>query len=179
MNAKNAELLEKMNRDLNRVLNRMEQDVSLLSSKPEEDQWSANEVLYHLYISEYQSLQYVKKKTRANLNQLNKANWKTNFRKQLLGIYLSSPFKFKAPRMVSVKSDQAHAFEDLKGDYEKLRNDLQVFLKELDSKKEEREIYRHPIAGRMNVNGMLVFMEKHLLRHEKQIERTLQTVLSS
>ncbi len=164
-----------MNEDLQRVISSMESDLSIVGTKPGEDRWSAIEVLFHLYTSESLSLKYLKKKTQAPVDQLKKSGWKTGFRKALLRMYLGSPFKFKAPKMVSLTNDkETPTFEALRDDYFVLRTKMEQFFDEMDPAMEDREIYRHPVAGRMNLGGMLSFMEKHMLRHEKQIDKTLR-----
>ena len=39
------------------------------------------------------------------------------------------------------------------------------------------EIWRHQIFGKMNISQMIDFFETHFDRHQKQIEKTLNTVI--
>lgn len=38
------------------------------------------------------------------------------------------------------------------------------------------ETFKHPVAGVMDIWGMLSFFESHIQRHEKQIKKTLRIV---
>jgi hypothetical protein len=50
-----------------------------------------------------------------------------------------------------------------------LRHELREFLLQISESHIRKNLYRHPIAGRLNLCQMLIFFDDHLKRHKKQI----------
>ncbi len=140
-----------------------------LSAKPAQDVWSPMEVLYHIYLSERGTLAYVEKKLSFDpkLRKRGLAAW---FRSTLLNFYVRSTFKFKAPATVrgeNLPSDLTYG--ELKERFIELRANWKEFLEKVDSKWFDREVFRHPIAGRISLGQTMAFLQSHFERHRKQI----------
>jgi len=141
-----------------------------LLQKPSEHVWSPLEISHHLYISEYLSRQYLKKKIKAKDN-LKRTGITSFFRLQLLKIALSSPLKFKAPVPIAIQPKNLSI--ELLEEWENERQHLIKFLDDIDEDLVLLELFRHPFAGRMNILQMLDFLEAHFDHHKTQILRRL------
>lgn len=145
-----------------------------LNRAPAEDKWSPLQVMHHLMQSEKLSHSYIRKKSMADAAALNKAGLVSGIRKSLLGIYLGAPFRFKAPEMVGDGNLPVESsFWPLAREWRNNRKALREFIDQLPPEYLDRQVYRHPFAGRMGVSGMLFFFQKHFDRHSKQIFRSL------
>jgi hypothetical protein len=54
---------------------------------------------------------------------------------------------------------------------------MAAFLDNLPAEYADKEVYRHPFAGRMSLAGMLSFFEAHFINHRRQLYRALRVVL--
>jgi hypothetical protein len=144
-----------------------------LNRAPGPGKWSAIQVMHHLIISEELSLKYVRKKLSFK-PELQKAGFSERFRRMLLKIYLGLPFKFKAPKGVNDDALPAHvSFSETARRWDAIRLDLAGFLEGVSQDLFDKELYKHPAAGKMTLHGMLDFYLAHFRRHREQIIRTL------
>lgn len=144
-----------------------------LNRSPAPGKWSAIQVMHHLIISEELSLGYVRKKLSFK-PELKKAGFSEKFRRMLLKIYLGLPFKFKAPKGVNDEALPAFvSFSETAQRWDAIRADLAGFLDGVAPDLKDRELYKHPAAGKMTLSGMLDFYLAHFRRHREQIIRTL------
>ncbi len=144
-----------------------------LNHQPGEGKWSALQVMYHLFLAEGYAGNYVKKKLGFKPN-LKKAGLRAAVRSRLLSLYLNSPIKWKAPKAVSTEKLPEHSdLETIAERWNKQRGELQQLLISLPETIFNKEVYKHPIVGRITLSGMLDFFEDHFDRHQKQIQRTL------
>lgn len=159
--------------DLFEVLNKYSDDD--LNWKPKADQWSVLQVMVHLMKAEAGSQAYVEKKLSSGHSHLSKAGILAGSRKHIMNCILRFPFKIKAPKGFGTENlPDRSSFWDLVKQWKKQREDLRNYLASLPNEALSKEIYKHPVAGRMSVNGMLSFFEVHFKRHRKQIDRVLQ-----
>lgn len=144
-----------------------------LNKPPAPGKWSAIQVMHHLILSEELSLKYLKKKWSFNPT-LTKAGWKTNIRKGLLKFYLGLPFKFKAPKGVndSALPDFVTLSETMER-WAKARGEMRKFLAQVPEDQLNSEFYKHPVVGKLSLQGMLEFFQAHIHRHREQIILTL------
>lgn len=142
-----------------------------LNRKPADNGWSVLQVMHHLMRSESLANQYVQKKLSFQ-PELKKVGVQTVFRQAALNFYLGSPFKFKAPELISGENlpDQASFWETAK-QWKSQRMELQSFLASLPPEMFNKAIYKHPFAGRLSLLGMLKFFDRHFNRHCKQIRK--------
>ncbi len=180
--------LFEMNTTLDEHLNLLDQNLEALlkylkefpdkqlNEKPAPDAWSALQICHHLLIAEKLSLQYIKKKFSFN-PKLQPVTMATKMRTRLLKTYLNTPMKFKAPENVSTENLPATSeLGDVKNEWLNYRTELRSFLKSLPEDIFNKEVYKHPFAGKLSLQGMLVFFEEHFNRHQKQIKKTLRRV---
>ena len=147
-----------------------------LNAKPTESAWSTLQICHHLMLAEQGSLNYLKKKLSFN-PKLKDVSLGTRMRQKLMTTYISTPIKFKAPTAVGdeVLPDSS-TLEQVTMNWKSIRADMRSFLFKLPDEIFEKEVYKHPFAGKLSIEGMLLFFEGHLKRHEKQIRKTLTLV---
>jgi hypothetical protein len=143
-----------------------------LNQKPLAGGWSAMQTAYHLITAETFSLGYLQKKIQAK-DKVKSAGIMHSLRSALLRLFLSLPIKFKAPKIVEQVPD-FKAFTEMKEDWDKTRKGMSDLLETLTDEDVKRELFKHPLAGRMNILQMMDFFNDHLTRHIKQIEKCLK-----
>lgn len=147
-----------------------------LEKKPAPGAWSILEIMQHMMLAEKTSVAYVKKKTSYPDSLLN-ARWNDHLRKFNLYLFLHIPIKVKAPAVVNEsKFEPDFTYEDLIEDWREVRQNLMDFLESVPDEWVNKLAYRHSFAGRMTLDGMLLFFRDHFKRHKKQINRTLKEV---
>jgi hypothetical protein len=149
---------------------------AVLNASPGPGKWSAMQVLQHLLRSETLSLGYLQKKWSYS-PELKPASFRTRWREFILASYLGVPIKFKAPKGVNEEHfPEESDFSATRKQWLETRKEMEAFLSELPNEVFEKEFYRHPIAGRITIPGMLRFFERHTQRHLGQIRKTLETI---
>ena len=147
-----------------------------LNRPPAPDKWSPAQVMQHLMLSEQYSLAYIKKKLSFN-PQLKKAGMLAGLRVLAINTYLNTPFSFKAPPAIDTPHLSTDAaFWELAKRWKDQRTEMKEYLLSLPDDTLRREIYKHPLIGRMSAMGMLRFFNTHFDRHEKQIKKALRHV---
>jgi uncharacterized damage-inducible protein DinB len=147
----------------------------VLYRKPEENAWSVVEVMQHVRMSERHSVAYVRHKVQSG-SPVAASGWRQRLRLLSLQIFLRSPFKFKAPKVVNEDSFPEERFDKLVQGWKSERAALRELLTTLDEAWLHKELFRHPLAGRMSLNHMLTFFHEHFDRHREQIRRTAGAV---
>lgn len=180
MDARFQPILKRMETDLEALLADLNSYPSdLLRKRPSPEAWSVLEIMQHLMVSESRSLGYVKKKT-SYPDALKKAGLLARLRTAGLRFFLWMPLKFKAPAIVNQDHFHENAnLQDLSASWRTSRGELSHFLENIQPDWVEKEIYRHALAGRMTISGMLAFFSEHFIRHRRQIYRTLEIVSAS
>ncbi len=144
-----------------------------LNRKPSSNAWSAIQLMHHLILAETLSLKYVQKKLSFN-PPLKPIGIGTKFRLLLYRIYNVLPVKFKAPEGISGTNLPAYAtFVETAEKWRTQRQQLRQYLSTLSADYFQKEIYKHPFAGRMSLQGMLFTFEGHMERHRKQFKKLL------
>ena len=146
-----------------------------LNQKPDENSWSVLQVLHHLLTVEQLSAKYVQKKLSYNpkLTDVGLGTW---WRALLLHSYNYLPIKLKAPKNVSEQLPEQTTLAETAEQWLTTRRELRSYLRTLPEDIFRKEVYKHPISGRMSLGHMLDFFEGHFDRHQKQINRTLKRV---
>lgn len=144
-----------------------------LNRPPASESWSVTQVLNHLLLSEKYSLQYCEKKLSFEPS-LPKAGLAAAARALFVKWYLFFPFKVKAPALISTSAlPKEDDLANIKTQYQTQRQLLRTFLEQLEENYLDREVYKHPFAGRLSFPGMFGFMTAHFRHHRKQIYRAL------
>lgn len=143
----------------------------LMSKCVEEGKWSVLQVMHHVMMAEKGSLAYMRKKLQHfDDRKPPKAGFRELIRSFALTTFLMSPFKAKSPERIAAFPEQIN-YNELKITWLQTRKELDAFLEELPNEVLELALYKHPIAGRLNVSQCLNFFQSHFNRHRKQIDR--------
>lgn len=144
-------------------------DESELNFHPGKDKWSMIQVMHHLIITEQLSIGYINKKLTYRTN-IKKSGFGAAIRFFALKSMLRTPFRFKAPKIVSEVPDNGN-FNQVKDQWDQTRKELRELLDNLPEEFLNKNIFKHAIAGKMNICQTLCFMEEHFKHHVKQIDR--------
>ncbi len=174
MNQKTAEQLERIDAKLQQLLEKLRSySDEVLNKKPTPDSWSVLQVMHHLMLAENLSGKYVQKKLSFN-PKLEKTNWSTAWRMLVLRSYNYLPIRLKAPANVSSENlPEQSTLSETSEKWLTQRRQLRDYLATLPDDIFDKEVYKHPIAGRLSLLGMLTFFEGHFDRHLAQINRIL------
>ena len=142
-----------------------------INQKPSPDAWSIAQVIEHLIMSEELSLQYLKKKT-LDTSKVPVAGLASQWRFLLTRTVFMLNIKYKAPSLIVPQSDFV-SVKELDARWTRVRNDTYTLLNSLPDGDLKKEIWKHAIAGKMNIYQMLAFFNIHFSRHRKQVYRTL------
>jgi uncharacterized damage-inducible protein DinB len=149
-------------------------DDAVINKKPAPGKWSVAEVIAHLITAEEMSLQYLMKKTQ-DTSRAEKETFKNKWRWLLVKIVFSANIKYKAPQIVEPKSGY-ESLANLEMYWTKIRLQTLSVLNKLSDDELNKELWKHAIAGKMNLHHMVKFFRIHFRRHKKQIARTLAAV---
>jgi uncharacterized damage-inducible protein DinB len=141
--------------------------------KPDSHSWSILQVFRHMMQSEGQIIKYLRKKI-LGAATTPKASFGAILRSAILNAAMRLPIKFKVPDAIKVNFDENYDFEQLSADWKLLRKELKDFLENMDEETAQKEIFRHPVVGRMNILQGLTFMQEHLERHAGQVDRIMK-----
>jgi uncharacterized damage-inducible protein DinB len=134
--------------------------------------WSISQILWHVIEAERLSLQYMKKKS-LGIRNVKDSTPVDDFKFLLLKVSQRLPLKFKAPAVLSQDEPPSLTLSEIETQWEATRTDLKKFLETFDETTVKRKIYRHVIAGRLNVMHAVEFFNEHLNHHLPQIKRLL------
>ncbi|MCP5070542.1 MAG: DinB family protein, partial [bacterium] len=131
--------------------------------------WSIIQVLSHLAVAEKASLAGVRKMTDdpARLGKTGLAGWA---RSTVLQLALRMPFKIKAPARAATVPERQD-LETTRRQWDEVRVGWRETLEAFPDELLDRTIFMHPVVGPLSLTQGLRFMEDHLDRHAKQIDR--------
>ena len=169
-----TERLERLDVALTTLFRELDKvDVELINQIPGPGQWSVGQILSHVSRSEALSQAYVQKKLSFNPD-LRKASFNANIRSMLLDWFLRAPIKIQAAKGVRTEDlPPIIVWTDFKENWLRQRMQLSEYLDGLDRKWIDREVFKHPIVGRISLAQMLDFFYGHFIRHKKQVNRVL------
>jgi hypothetical protein len=156
----------------------LEQELSTLPKEdlnhvPSPGAWSVLDILHHLKLAENYGLGYTQKKLSFNPT-LAADNWQSRFRSWLLDTFNRSSLKIKAPKGVDESFFPKDVpMEQIFQEWKQQRFEMHTFLDGLAPEIYTKQVYKHPLGGRLSLASMVSFFESHFDRHYKQIQRTL------
>lgn len=136
-------------------------------------QWSLGQVFAHLITSEKLSVQYLKKKY-LGIEEQPRTGFIEELKMLTLVVSQRLPFKFKAPKVVV---DNTPTFTDaaaLAEAWAATRTEMKDLLSRFTADQLTRKVYKHPVAGKLNIRQALRFFQEHLIHHTPQIKRLLK-----
>jgi len=135
--------------------------------KKEDDQWSAIQILEHIYLSQGGIYKYIKDK---GLEQnVGKAGVKDRIKNLGLKFMLNGKNKFKAPKILPIPLNK-HTPEELQKKFQVLNQSIQTFFESLPEEKLNKVVFKHPRAGKMDILAVVKFWSQHWHHHEQQLK---------
>lgn len=163
--------LEKQRKELQARINHLPEE--RFNKSMERGKWSIAQILTHLVTSERLSLGYMKKKIQGAEQAGNSGIWE-EIKLVILIISQRLPLKFRAPKVVTENTPPALSKQELFSLWENSRSELKNFLEATDERHTRKLIFKHPVAGRLDVRQALVFFGEHIRHHRPQINRLLR-----
>ena len=146
----------------------------LLNKKPKPEAWSVAEVIAHVMAAEGYSLKYLQKKVQ-NTAESGNETLKHKWRWLLVQSVFTFDIKFKAPEIVEPKIGFV-TLAELESQWSVTRSETEKILNALSDAEVHKTLWKHAVAGKMNLHHMVKFFGIHSRRHKKQIARTLAAV---
>ena len=166
---KQFDQLEKSRKDLFEDLSSYDDEI--INKRPKPGVWSIAQVVEHLIKAEESSLHYLQKKTQ-DTSKVPVAGLGSRWRYFLTAAVFMTNIKYKSPDLI-LPTDSYATIKHLNQHWAKVRKDTYELLNRLPEADLKKEIWKHAIAGKMNVSQMLAFFNIHFNRHRKQVYRTL------
>ncbi len=151
------------------------QDDTIINKKPSGEAWSIAQVMEHLIMSEELSLKYLQKKT-LDTSKAQVAGIGSHWRFFLTRTVFVMNIKYKAPSLINPPANFV-SIKQLEERWKAVRSETLKLLNQLPEADLKKEIWKHAIAGKMNIEQMLAFFAIHFNRHRKQVYRTLEEVV--
>ena len=172
---KAAKQLKQLDADLTLLLEVLKDySEATLNKKPAEDKWSVMQLMEHLMLVEGYGQSYVKKKLSFS-SSLVKVGMATAWRNLVLNVFIKSPFKITAPDAVSEENLPEYSnFWETAKKWKEQRKLLWELFESIPLEHYDKEIYKHPLAGRLSIYGLLDFYQGHFTRHRKQMNGILK-----
>lgn len=151
--------------------------VDQLSEEALHDQaygWSIIQVLAHLIESEAGSVMYMTKKMQAGdkMPEYTLGNkMKMAFTKAMLG----SSLKWKAPKFVANPNSEL-SLAEIKENWEVTRKQTRTYVQNYPEQYLNKAVYKHPMAGRLDLASAIDSLTYHQIHHRHQIERIKKVI---
>lgn len=142
-----------------------------VNRQPAAGGWSAAQVLFHVVEAERLSLAYLLKKTQKP-ELIPSSGVFSAVKSRALSLFLKLPLRVSAPARTADVPDSIE-MAVLERDWDEVRSGWREFLEQFPSELSGKAIYKHPVAGRLNLEQTLRFLVDHLERHLGQIDRVL------
>lgn len=131
--------------------------------------WSIIQVMSHLNLAENGSLIYMGKKMQAG-DKMKVHTFSNQVRLILSKYFMQSRLKWKAPKVVSnPKSD--YRYVEIKETWAQTRENIKRYIDDYPDEFLNRQVMKHPIAGRLNLSGTIDSFIYHQRHHVHQIKR--------
>lgn len=145
-----------------------------LMKSPGPNRWSAVQALQHLVVAERGTNMYLKKKVLGK-DSVKQSGLVNTLRMVVGKLAFSIPIKFKAPKVVADPPSNLN-LEETKKQWEEVRQEFYFIVKALEERDLTKELFKHPIMGRLDIFQTVDFFEIHMDRHAEQAYRTLEEV---
>lgn len=132
--------------------------------------WSALMVLEHIITSETGTLEYIRRKTQAPALEIESTGEREAASAQMLFSALRSQERWSAPDILPEPSGK-FSLAQLNYGWNGNRTLWVNTLKAMDPEYLNKAVFKHPRAGRMNLDDTIEFLTLHIVHHRYQIDR--------
>ena len=170
---------KKINKDLEGLFGKLSvYNDEELNKKMSKNKWSIAENLYHLWLTEFITIKYIKKKT-SYPESLVKVRYFSKCKMKLLELIFFTGIKTKAPKITYDSMPKNIEIKKLRETWIKSRKSFEELVNTLDESILKKGILRHPIAGRIDINMTLQFIKMHFHHHRKIIAKLESKIKSN
>ncbi len=162
------EKVERIEKERNDLLEKLSAfDDEYLNMKPRPGKWSVLQILNHLIKSEKLSVIYIKRKI-SGQSEIKQSSIKSKINAFILRTGLRLPIKLKAPDNVSDVPDY-DTLENVKQNWDKVRRLFLSVIIDMPDGMLDKDVFKHPVTGKMNIKGAVDFFDSHFKHHLKQV----------
>jgi len=133
--------------------------------RPSPESWSLVQVAHHVMLVERESVRFIQGGREPGARRLKHAALSAAVR-----LVLSTGLRVKAP-VEAIKPKEDLSLQEVASRWQRVREDLRVYLDRIPEEELERLVFRHPIAGPFNIVQTLGFLASHLRHHARQLRR--------
>lgn len=151
-------------------LEKMESVSAENRTRSPESGWNMLQVMEHVIVSDRGTYEYLKRKTQAPAAEIPPASEETRTNSEGLQNALLSEKRWKMPEVLPAPTG-AQSYDNLLKFWDQLYTEYHRFLSELDPDYYQRQVFKHPIAGRLDLFQTIEFQINHLVHHGYQLER--------
>lgn len=142
-----------------------------LTRTPSPGKWSIAEILSHIITAERMSLLYMQKKIQG-ISETKDSGLMEEAKMVVLKISQRLPgLKFKAPKRVIENTAQYAELSTIIAAWTQVRQELRLLLDQIPDSLLRRLVYKHPLAGYLNVKQALQFFYEHVYHHTPQLKK--------
>jgi hypothetical protein len=131
--------------------------------------WSVSEILIHLVTSERLSVNYMRKKARG-IESLKDSGVVEEVKMRILRLSQRLPFKYNAPKIVVDHTPAGIPLATLKAEWDQVRQELKVLAERITENHVRKKIFKHPVAGRLDLFQAMDFFFEHIQHHWPQVK---------
>ncbi|MBC8045514.1 MAG: DinB family protein [Fimbriimonadaceae bacterium] len=144
-----------------------------INTPMQKNKWSIAQTMYHINESIEKTLRYIQKKIQYP-ETIEKTNFYTTVKSFLLNTTLRTDIKMKAPKGVVTLIPDHITLDEIKIKALNNSNTLQTLLEHFPDELVKRNVFKHPIAGRITMYQTMQFIDEHLLHHARQVSGYLK-----
>lgn len=142
-----------------------------LNFKSDAKTWCILEVFEHLMTAEKNGLTYMHKKLQGDIDKIGGTDMKAKLRSMVLKTALRMPVKFKAPAAARFKAKDEYHYDQVRAEWDEIREGWKELADGFDKPASEKLIFKHPLAGRLNMEQTFQFLYEHTDHHLAQLKR--------
>jgi hypothetical protein len=131
--------------------------------------WSIAQVVFHISNAEKGVVQYLQKKLQ-NPQESEPAGLKSYYRATLLRYALRSKKKFRIPKALE-QPQGPYPLPVLMDSWQLTRTELKNLLISINPADINKQLFKHPVVGKISLKQTLGFMTDHAQRHLEQIRK--------
>ena len=131
--------------------------------------WSIIQVLSHLNMAETLSLQYMQKKILAG-SKMGKVSIVNTIRMSVTCGFLQTGLRWKAPSYIS-KPKGDYTLNEIRKEWNSTRSQIRQYIQDYPDDLLNREVYKHPMAGRLSLIQAVDSFIYHQRHHVHQLNR--------
>ncbi len=136
--------------------------------------WSIIQVLSHLQVAETGTIKYMTKKMQAG-DKMPDYGFGNKLRLTLTKRMLNSSLKWKAPKPVAHPESES-SLEEMKALWNTAREQTKTYLAAYPDQFLGKAVFKHPMAGRLDLAGAIDSMTYHQRHHLHQIKRIKKAI---